>query len=105
MRWDQPGLARRLSQERQEARLPPAVRLATITGDPGALDDVLTLLAPPSYVEVLGPVPSGDDEERLVLRTPRTHGAELARALGELQRLRSSRKLDAVRVRVDPTSV
>ncbi len=106
VRWDQAGLARRLSQERQEARLPPAVRLATITGDPGALDDVLTLLAPPPYVEVLGPVPSGgDDEERLVLRAPRTHGAELAHALGELQRLRSSRKLDAVRVRVDPTSV
>ena len=105
VRWDQPGYARRLSQERQEARLPPSVRLATVTGEPGALDDVLTLLAPPDYVEVLGPVPSGDDEERLVLRTPRTHGAELAHALGELQRSRSSRKLDAVRVRVDPTSL
>ena len=30
---------------------------------------------------------------------------ELARALGELQRVRSSRKLDAVRVRVDPASL
>jgi primosomal protein N' (replication factor Y) len=105
VRWDQPGYARRLSQERQEARLPPAVRLATVTGDPGALDDALTLLAPPAHVEVLGPVPGGDDEERLVLRTPRAHGPELAHALGELQRLRSSRKLDAVRVRVDPVSL
>ncbi len=105
VRWSQPGYARRLSQERQEARLPPAVRLATITGEPGALDDVLTLLAPSERVEVLGPVPVGDDEERLVLRTPRAHGADLARSLGELQRVRSSRKLDAVRVRVDPTSI
>ncbi|CAN5271767.1 primosomal protein N' [soil metagenome] len=105
VRWDQPGFARRLSQERQEARLPPAVRLATVTGEPGAVDDVLTLLAPPASIEVLGPVPSGDDEERLVLRTPRAHGVELARALGELQRVRSSRKLDAVRVRVDPVSL
>lgn len=105
VRWDQPGFARRLSQERQEARLPPAVRLATVTGEPGAVDDVLTLLAPPDHVEVLGPVASGSDEERLVLRTPRAHGAELARALGELQRVRSSRKLDAVRVRVDPASL
>ncbi|MGA8848184.1 MAG: primosomal protein N' [Nocardioides sp.] len=105
VRWDQPGFARRLSQERQEARLPPAVRLVTVTGEPGALDDVLTLLAPPEHVEVLGPVPSGSDEERLVLRTPRAHGAELARTLGELQRARSSRKLDAVRIRVDPPSL
>ncbi len=105
VRWDQAGFARRLSQERQEARLPPAVRLATITGDPGALDDVLTLLAPPAHVEVLGPVPSGVDEERLVLRTPRAHGVDLARSLGEVQRVRASRKLDAVRVRVDPVSL
>ncbi len=105
VRWDQPGFARRLSQERQEARLPPAVRLATVTGEPGAVDDVLTLLAPPDHVEVLGPVPSGSDEERLVLRTPRAHGAELARSLGDLQRIRSSRKLDAVRIRVDPASL
>lgn len=105
VRWDQPGFARRLSQERQEARLPPAVRLATVTGGPGAVDDVLTLLAPPAHVEVLGPVPTGDDEEQLVLRTPRSHGAELARSLGELQRVRSSRKLDAVRIRVDPISL
>jgi primosomal protein N' (replication factor Y) (superfamily II helicase) len=109
VRWDQAGYARRLSQERTEARLPPAVRLATVTGQPGAVDDVLTLLAPPPYVEVLGPVPTAgagdDDEERLVLRTPRAHGPELARALGELQRVRSSRKLDAVRVQVDPVSL
>jgi len=105
VRWDQPGYARRLSEERQEARLPPAVRLATVTGEPGAVDDVLTLLAPPPYVEVLGPVRAGEDEERLVLRTPRSHGPELARSLGELQRLRSSRKLDAVRLQVDPVSL
>ena len=105
VRWDQPGFARRLSEERQEARLPPSVRLATVTGEPGALDDVLTLLAPPAHIELLGPAPAGDDEERLVLRTPRSHGPGLARALGELQRVRASRKLDAVRVQVDPVSL
>ena len=31
-----------------EAHLPPASRLATITGEPGAVDDALTLLAPPA---------------------------------------------------------
>ncbi len=102
VRWDQRGFARRETRERSEAHLPPATRLATVTGDPGAVDDALTLLAPSAHVEVLGPVPAGADEERLVLRTPRARGADLSRALGELQRVRSSRKLDAVRVQVDP---
>ena len=105
VRWDQAGYVRRISEERQEARLPPAVRLATVTGDPGAVDDALTLLGLPDHVEVLGPVPVADGEERVVLRTPRAYGADLARALGDLQRVRSSRKLDAVRVQVDPASV
>ncbi|WP_167736769.1 primosomal protein N' [Nocardioides sp. 1609] len=102
VRWDHAGFARREAHDRHEARLPPTTRLATVTGEPGAVDDALTLLAPPPHVEVLGPVPAGPDEERLVLRTPRAHGADLSRALGDLQRIRSARKLDAVRVRVDP---
>ncbi|WP_340540038.1 primosomal protein N' [Nocardioides sp. GXZ039] len=105
VRWDQSGFAAREAADRAQAHLPPATRLATITGEPGALDDVLALLAPPDHLEVLGPVPAADDEERLVLRTPRAQGADLSRALGELQRIRSARKLDAVRVRVDPPSV
>jgi primosomal protein N' (replication factor Y) len=102
VRWDQAGFAHREAEERREARLPPTTRLATVTGEPGAVDDALTLLAPPPHVEVLGPVPAGPDEERLVLRTPFARGADLSHALGELQRIRSSRKLDAVRVQVDP---
>ncbi len=106
VRWDHAGFARRAADERTEARLPPTVRLATITGEPGALDDVVTLLGQPTFLDVLGPVPVGDSVgdglERLVVRAPRSHGAELSRALGELQRVRSSRKLDAVRVQVDP---
>ncbi len=109
VRWDQAGFARREALERQEARLPPSTRLATVTGEPGAVDDALTLLALPDHVEVLGPVPAGSggtgDEERLVLRTPRAHGPDLSRALADLQRIRSSRKLDAVRVRIDPAEL
>ncbi|WP_139978756.1 primosomal protein N' [Nocardioides litoris] len=109
VRWDQAGFARREATERREARLPPTTRLATVTGEPGAVDDALTLLAPPAHVEVLGPVPTGsaghEGEERLVLRTPFARGADLSRSLGELQRVRSARKLDAVRVRVDPVSL
>ena len=47
VRWDLSGFAAREAAERASAHLPPASRLATITGEPGAVDDALTLLAPP----------------------------------------------------------
>ncbi|WP_215815728.1 primosomal protein N' [Pimelobacter sp. 30-1] len=106
VRWDPAGFAAREAEERREARLPPAARVATIRGAPGALDDVLTLLDLPAPGEVLGPVPTRDDEvERVVVRVPRSQGADLARALAEAQRLRSARKLDPVRIQVDPAEL
>jgi primosomal protein N' (replication factor Y) len=106
VRWDPTGFAAREAGERREAHLPPASRLATITGEPGAVDDALTLLTGPAGLEVLGPVPFGDDgESRAVVRVPRTRGIELSRALGEVQRVRSARKLDAVRIQVDPATL
>ncbi len=105
VRWDPGGFAARESAERAAAHLPPASRLATITGEAGPVDDALTLLAPPEAAEILGPVPVDDEEVRVVLRVPRAQGPELSRALLELQRVRSARKLDAVRVQVDPVSL
>ncbi|HWJ65479.1 MAG TPA: primosomal protein N' [Nocardioides sp.] len=109
VRWDPAGFAAREAEERWSARLPPAARVATLTGTPGALDDLRALLALPEAAEVLGPVPLGgaeeDDEERLVVRVPRALGADLAHALGEAQRLRSARKLEPVRVQVDPFEI
>ncbi|MEU0265289.1 primosomal protein N' [Nocardioides sp. NPDC006303] len=110
VRWDQPGFAQREAAARQEAHLPPASRLATITGTPGALDDALTLLALPPGAEVLGPVPAeptstGEPRLRAVVRVPRSLGVKLTEALGELQRVRSARKLDPVRVQVDPPTL
>ena len=104
VRWDPTGFARRESEERAQAHLPPAARLATVTGDLGALDDVLHLLDLPEGAEVLGPVPVGD-EHRVLLRVPRAQRAALSSALGDLQRLRSARKLDPVRIQVDPLTI
>ncbi|HYH34605.1 MAG TPA: primosomal protein N' [Nocardioides sp.] len=104
VRWDPAGFAEREGEQRAQARLPPASRMATITGEPGAVDDALTLLAGPEGVEVLGPVDSGEGV-RAVVRVPRRVGPELSRALGEVQRLRSARKLDPVRVQVDPLAL
>jgi primosomal protein N' (replication factor Y) (superfamily II helicase) len=105
VRWDPGGFALREMAERQSAHLPPASRIATISGSPGAVDDALTLLQLPEPAEVLGPVPhegATEPESRVVVRVPRSAGAALSDALGELQRIRSARKLDAVRVQVDP---
>lgn len=104
VRWDPSGFALREAEARAEAHLPPASRLATITGDPGAVDDALTLLDRPPGLEVLGPVDT-DDGSRAVVRVPRAQAHVLSAALGELQRLRSARKLDPVRIQVDPPTL
>ena len=41
----------------------------------------------------------------VVVRVPRAQGPALSRALGEVQRVRSARKLDAVRIQVDPLTL
>lgn len=107
VRWDPEGFAVREAHLRGEAHLPPAVRMATVSGVPGAVDDALTLLRLPEVAEVLGPVPDLRDTEqvRAVVRVPRASGSLLSEALGELQRVRSARKLDPVRIQVDPPSL
>ena len=45
------------------------------------------------------------DLVRVVLRVPRTEGRALSTALGVLQRTRAARKLDPVRIQVDPPSL
>ncbi|ANH39438.1 Primosomal protein N' [Nocardioides dokdonensis FR1436] len=107
VRWDLGGFAAREAASRVEAHLPPASRLATITGEPGAIDDALVLLEAPESAEVLGPVELPEDEgrSRVVVRVPRHQGGALSQALGDLQRMRSSRKLDPVRIQVDPPSL
>ncbi|UUZ58963.1 primosome assembly protein PriA [Nocardioides sp. B-3] len=57
VRWDPAGFAERELAERTQTRLPPAARLATITGEPGALDDALTLLALPEVADLPGARP------------------------------------------------
>ncbi|WP_206516019.1 primosomal protein N' [Nocardioides pantholopis] len=104
VRWDHAGFAERETAERVAAHLPPASRMATLTGDPGAVDDAVTLLDLPPAADVLGPV-EVDEQSRVVLRVPRAQGPALSRSLGELQRVRASRKLDPVRIQVDPPSL
>ncbi len=122
VRWDPGGFAARELEERLSAHLPPASRLATVTGsEPEVAAAVAGLVLPPG-AEVLGPVPvpataashagspggPGPPVEplvRVVVRVPRAFGAELSRTLVEMQGVRSARKAPPVRVQVDPVAL
>jgi primosomal protein N' (replication factor Y) (superfamily II helicase) len=109
VRWDPAGFATREADDRRAAHLPPASRLAVLTGRHDDLDEAVGALRLPPGAEVLGPAadPVADDgeTERVVIRAPRTHGAALSAALREMSGVRSARKQTGVRVQVDPWSL
>jgi primosomal protein N' (replication factor Y) len=115
VRWDPAGYAGRELEDRQSAHLPPASRLATLTGPEADLDTALAALTLPTGAEVLGPVPvqtTGPTPDadappllRAVVRVPRAAGSALSRTLVEMQGVRSARKLPPVRVQVDPVGL
>jgi primosomal protein N' (replication factor Y) len=88
--------------ERQSAHLPPASRLATLTGAEQDVEAAVAALSLPAGAEVLGPVPESEELVRTVVRVPRGSGAALSRSLVEMQGVRDAKKLPPVRVQVDP---
>jgi primosomal protein N' (replication factor Y) len=109
VRWSPEGFAARELEERRTARLPPAAKLAEVTGPTDAVSDLLArlrqLVDPQAGLDVLGPVAVDDETSRAVVRTPRAAGTSLARALKEAQAARSTKKLaGSVRIQVDPAS-
>jgi primosomal protein N' (replication factor Y) (superfamily II helicase) len=103
VRWDPAWAAERELAERRDLRFPPAVRTATVTGPPAGVAEAqaeLSLSLPDA--ELLGPVPAGDDAERLVVRVPRGAGRPLTTALRALSATRGARKAEPLRVEVDP---
>ena len=103
VRLDPAWYAERELAERRTLGFPPAVRVATVTGRPEAVADLLAAAHLPGSVETLGPVPLEDEQHRFVLRAPRSAGTTLAAALHAAASVRSARKApDPVRVRIDP---
>ncbi|MFN8170003.1 MAG: primosomal protein N' [Candidatus Nanopelagicales bacterium] len=119
VRHDPAGFAARELAEREALRLPPAWRVAEVTGRAGDVEDLLGLARLPASATVLGPVPveprgargraraaAGRDEQPLVralVSAPRSEGAALASALREASGVRSARKEGApATVRIDP---
>jgi primosomal protein N' (replication factor Y) len=103
LRFDPAWYAARELAERRELGFPPAARVATVTGEPAAVSELLAAVALPDGAEVLGPVPVGGIRERILIRTSRGAGTALAAALHAAAGVRSARKAaDPVRIQVDP---
>ncbi len=108
IRWDPHGYAERELAERAALHLPPAVRIAQLTG--AALP---TLEVADTLVEELGdmvlrrsgPLPGPDDAVTWLLAVAIADGPHLTGALHRLQAVRSARKAPMVSVRMDPVTL
>ncbi|GII99072.1 replication restart DNA helicase PriA [Sediminihabitans luteus] len=116
VRWDAAGFADRELTERAELGLPPAVRVAAVTGDRDAVRAVVARVRLATDETVLGPVEVEDDARRArettappvrtVVRVPVAQGRALARELGESMAIRSARREGgSVRVQLDPAEM
>jgi primosomal protein N' (replication factor Y) len=105
VRWDPGGFAERELAERTSARLPPAVRLASVTGPAAAVRELVDDLELPAGAETFGPVPVDEESVRAVVRAPHPAAVALSEALLAGQARRSARKLASVRVQVDPMTL
>jgi primosomal protein N' (replication factor Y) len=117
--WQPREYAERELADRRTLHLPPAGRLAVVSGAPAAVAGFLSAASLPARAEVLGPVPvndhsgrtAGDGDpsdaprERVLIRVPHADGAGLASGLKAVQAVRSARKDDPVRVEFDPVAL
>ena len=102
IRHDPIGFAQRELVQRASVDLPPAVRLAVLTGNQADIDDLLALTQLPEGVLHRGPVPA-DTGARLLLSIERAQGLNLAQALKDATAVRSARKKgEPVNIRFDP---
>ncbi|MBB6172489.1 primosomal protein N' (replication factor Y) [Nocardiopsis mwathae] len=116
IRWDPAWFASRELAERRELGFPPAVAMASVTGEASHVHELLNGLDLPESAELLGPVPvtAGPDSERAgtgqveraLLRVPRADTPALTAALKAAASARSARKDDHLaQIRVDPLHV
>ncbi|MEP6696534.1 MAG: primosomal protein N' [Pseudonocardiales bacterium] len=103
LRWDPAWHAQRELADRSALGFPPVTRIASLSGSPVGIADLLASVELPPHTDLLGPVLVAQGRERLLIRTPRSAAALLAAALAAGQALRSARKAaDPVRVELDP---
>ncbi|GID92895.1 hypothetical protein Adi01nite_23070 [Amorphoplanes digitatis] len=106
LRWDPGWFAARELAERRELGFPPAARMASVTGTAEAMAEFLDAARLPDDVELLGPVPAQEGQERMLLRVSRGRAAELARTLHQAAAVRSVKKSALpVRIQIDPAEL
>lgn len=109
VRWDPAGHAATELGERAQLHFPPVSRMASVTGPPKAVADLLALIRLPEGADILGPVPlpgRGEEHERALLRVAPGRGAALATALKAAQIARIAlRTAEPVRIRIDPPDI
>jgi primosomal protein N' (replication factor Y) len=108
VRWDPHGYAQRELAERAELNLPPAVRIAQLSGPALAALEVVDVLADELGGMVLrrsGPLPGAEDSVTWLLAVSIADGPHLTGALHRVQAARSARKAPMVSVRMDPVTL
>jgi primosomal protein N' (replication factor Y) (superfamily II helicase) len=108
IRWDPRGYADRELAERATLHLPPAVRIAQLTGLALPALEVVDAIADELGAMILrrsGPLPGRDESVSWLLAVSIADGAHLAGALHRLQAARSARKAPLVSVRMDPATL
>ncbi|AWB89271.1 hypothetical protein [Homoserinimonas hongtaonis] len=90
--WRLSGFMSRELADRRRLRFPPAVRVATVTGSPDAVERALASIADVDGTDILGPVAT-DDGLRAIVRFDYAAGAATASALkAEVIRIVTSRR-------------
>jgi primosomal protein N' (replication factor Y) len=111
VRWDPAGHAARELAERAELGFPPVSRMASISGAPADIAELLSLAHLPDQAEELGSVElpprrgavEDGEQVRALLRVPRPAGVALAEALHAASAVRSARKSGGpLRIALDP---
>ena len=114
IRWDGRTHAGRELAEREDLRLPPAVRMAALTGAAEDIAQLLSAVSLPQHADVLGPVPAEQDGPavraadtvRYLVRAPSADGTALALALRAGLAERSAAKSQGqVRLQLDPAEL
>lgn len=118
IRWDPVGHAESELAARSEVGLPPAVHMAAVDGDAGAVETLLGAARLPDGAEALGPVelpagarrPAGMAADvpvtRMLIRVAHAQGPALASALrSEVGVLSARHDQPPVRVQIDPLHI
>lgn len=106
IRHDPAGFAAREFDQRTQVQLPPAVRLAVLTGSQSDVDEVIEMSVFDESISVRGPVPGRDGQVRMLVTVAKSGGLKLAETLKAVTAARSAkRKGSQVNVRIDPPTI